>query len=137
MGAVGLLRILLACCKDTPLLNWIWNLFKSGHIQHVLVQSQQWKQQNIQWNIFKYNDKSTRTTSMEVFCQNSSGLLAVNYFHKKGSIDVVLVFSLFTLSRFHTLLWCIGDFEQINARWGCPKSCPKTFYNFAFLFLFY
>ena len=107
MDAVGLLRILLACCKDTALLNWICNLFKSGHIRHVLVQSQQWKQQNIQWNIFKYNDKNTRTTSIEAFCKNSWGLLAVNYFHKKGSIDVVLVFSLFTLSRFHTLFWCI------------------------------
>ena len=31
--------------------------------QHVLVQSQQWKHQNNKWNLFKVNNKDTRTTN--------------------------------------------------------------------------
>ena len=35
-------------------------------IRPVLVQSQQWKHQNNAWNLFKVNNKDTRTTSLVV-----------------------------------------------------------------------
>ena len=35
--------------------------------RHLLVQSQQWKQQNNMWNIFRVNKKETRMTSMALF----------------------------------------------------------------------
>ena len=35
--------------------------------QHLLVPNQQWKHQNNVWNLFKVNNKDTRTTSMKSF----------------------------------------------------------------------
>ena len=37
-------------------------------IQHLLAQSQQWKHQNVGWNLFKVNNEDTRTRPLTLFC---------------------------------------------------------------------
>ena len=57
----------------------IVTLQQHSPIRHLLVKSQQWKNKNTVWNLFKVNNKDT--------------------------YDVVLVSLLLTLNRFDTLLW--------------------------------
>ena len=44
------------------------NHTRKSQCSYLLVQSQQWKQQNKVWNLFKVNNKDTRTTSMTKGC---------------------------------------------------------------------
>ena len=66
---------------------WLWSFFAliclNNPIQHLLVQSQQWKHQSNAWNMIKNNR------------------------HQNSVNDVVLLFLLLTLNRYHTLLWCL------------------------------
>ena len=62
--------------------NWSFNHI-NNHSRYFLEQIQQWEHQSNVWNLFKINNKDTRTTS-----------------------DVVLVSLLSNLNRFYTLLWC-------------------------------
>ena len=68
-------------------LEWVysllWKIITTAKIifstRRLLVQSQEWKHQKDMWNLFKANNKDTRTTSMTlVSCPH---LLALNRFH--------------------------------------------------------
>ena len=65
--------------------NWFQN-----EQTYLLVQSQQWKHQNNMWNLFKVNNKDTRTTSLTL---------------------------LFTLNRFHILHWCFYCWIWTGSCW--------------------
>ena len=64
--------------------------------RHLLIQSQLWKHQKNVWNMFKVNNKDTRTTSLKSFwclyCQ-----LWTNFTHCSGV--------------------SIADFEKVNLGW--------------------
>ena len=57
--------------------------------RHLIVQSQQWKQQNNVWNLFNISNKDTRTTSC-------TGLFIVNL---EQISHIVLVLTLLTLKK--------------------------------------
>ena len=67
---------------ETYMLNFVWNAFMLTPSRLLLVQSQQWKHDSNLWNMFKVNNKSTRTTSVT-------------------SVSLLLI-----SNRFHTLVWC-------------------------------
>ena len=65
--------------------------------RYLLVQSQQWKYQNNVWNLFKVNNKETRTMN--------------------DVIDIFLKSLLLTLSRFSTFFWCLYDWLSASKCW--------------------
>ena len=75
-------------------LKWLLEGILSHVNQYLLVQSQQWKYQNIVWNLFKVNRKDARMTSLTLlfiwtdFAQYS-GVSMVDFEHVNAGWDMI------------------------------------------------
>ena len=78
--------------KEVPNKSWsVFRIIWSVTRRYLLVQSQQWKRQNNVWNLLKFANKDTRTTTL------TSCVFLINFEQISHN---VLVFPLLTLNKY-------------------------------------
>ena len=99
--------------KDIVFIVFCWFRVNNNPSWYLLVWSQQWKHQNNVWNLFRVNNKDTRTTSWCCF-----DAFVVNFEHFTHCPGVSIV-----------------DFEPENAGWIEALIFLSDFFFFFFFFL--
>ena len=91
-------------------------IFKFLWTQRTFIQIQQWKQKNILWNLFKVDNKNTRTTS-----DNFKHVFAVDFKRVSISLGLIILEQSWALPLDAISLKCVYVWGVLN-----PCGFPKT-----------